>query len=121
MKILYTILILLISFLTTITVIAQEMNTNINIIPKPKSIVVNEGTFKITSITKLFYKKEAKQIAEYLNQIIKPSTGFDLMLNEWDGSVNENSIILSLSKKDNDFGKEGYTLVVNRTNVLIEA
>jgi hexosaminidase len=121
MKNLYTILILSILFLTTTTVIAQEMNTNINIIPKPKSIVINDGTFKITSITKLFYKKEAKQIAEYLNQILKLSTGFDLMLNEWDGTINENSIILSLANKESNFGKEGYTLVVNKTNVLIEA
>jgi hexosaminidase len=121
MKNLFSVLILSISFLTMQQALAQEMNTNINIIPYPKSIVINEGTFKITSITKLFYKKEAKQIAEYLNQIVIPSTGFDLTLNEWDGSINENSIILSLSNKDNDFGKEGYTLVVNKTNVLIEA
>ena len=65
MKNLFSVLILSISFLTMQQTLAQEMNTNINIIPNPKSIVINEGTFRISSYTKLFYKKEAKQIAEY--------------------------------------------------------
>ena len=44
------------------------MGEGINIIPKPKSIIVNEGTFTLNSLTKIFYRKEAKAIAEYLNE-----------------------------------------------------
>jgi hexosaminidase len=121
MKKLFIILISSISFLTTITVSAKEMNTNINIIPKPKSLNVNEGTFKLNTSTKIFYKNEARQIAEYLNEIINPSTGFNLNLNEWDNKVEDNSIIISLSNTNNDYGIEGYALVVNKNNVMIEA
>ncbi|MCK7528174.1 MAG: hypothetical protein MZV64_66675 [Ignavibacteriales bacterium] len=46
---------------------------------------------------KSLYKEDAKQIAEYLNQIINPSTGFNLNLNEWNNKVEDNSIIISIS------------------------
>ena len=82
---------------------------------------MREGTFQLNSLTKIFYKQDAKDIAEYLDEIIKPSTGFDLKLKEWDGKVSDNSIIISISNSDNDFGKEGYTLVVSANNVMIEA
>ena len=121
MKNIFTILILSILILTSITISAQEKGNNINIIPKPKSIVVNEGTFNLNPLTKIYYKNEAKQIAEYLNQIISPSTGFDLIMKVWDNKVEDNSIIISLSNALTNFGKEGYTLTVNSNNVLIEA
>ncbi len=121
MKNIFTILILSILILTTIITSAQEKGNNINIIPKPKSIVVNEGTFNLNPLTKIYYKNEAKQIAEYLNQIISPSTGFDLIMKVWDNKVEDNSIIISLSNSLTNFGKEGYTLAVNSNNVLLEA
>ncbi|RPI60744.1 MAG: beta-N-acetylglucosaminidase, partial [Ignavibacteriales bacterium] len=121
MKNIFAILILSILILTVVTISAQEKGNNINIIPKPKSIVVNEGTFNLNPLTKIYYKNEAKQIAEYLNQIISPSTGFDLIMKVWDDKVEDNSIIISLSNSLTNFGKEGYTLAVNSNNVFLEA
>lgn len=102
-------------------IFSQPIENGINIIPKPKSLVVNEGTFKLNPATKIFYEKKAKQTAVYLYEIIKPSTGFDLMLKEWGNEFDDNSIIISLSNSDKEFGKEGYNLVVNSNNIMIEA
>jgi len=114
-------LLILFSFITSIEISSQEIQNNINIIPKPKNLVLREGKFQFNALTKIFYKKDTQSIAEYLDEIIKPSTGFDLMLKEWDGKISDNSIIISLSNSANDFGKEGYTLVVSANNVMIEA
>ncbi len=116
-----SILLVIFTFVIPSKVFAQEAAKQINIIPKPKSILINDGVFKLNSLTKIYYKKEAKNIAEYLAQIINPSTGYNLKFYEWDGSILNNSIIISLSNSENDFVKEGYTLVVNRNNVMIEA
>ena len=43
------------------------MENNINIIPKPKSIVVNEGSFKLTLDTKIYFNVNSKKVADYLN------------------------------------------------------
>ncbi len=114
-------LLIILTSLSVVNISSQPMERGINIIPKPKSLIVNEGTFKLNASTVLYYEKEAKQIAEYLNEIVNPSIGFNLNLNEWNNKVEDNSIIISLSNMNNDYGKEGYTLVVNKNNVMIEA
>ncbi|MFZ1518060.1 MAG: family 20 glycosylhydrolase [Ignavibacteriaceae bacterium] len=95
------------------------MNT-INIIPKPKSLVVNEGSFKLTSDTKIYFNVNSKKVADYLAEVINPATGYNFIPKIWNGKVETNSIILSLTSS-NDYGKEGYSLVVNPFNVIIEA
>lgn len=121
MKKIFIYLLIVFAAVSSTDIFSQQMENGINIIPKPKNLVVNEGTFRLNAGTKIFYEKETKQIAEYLNEIIKPSTGFNLMVKEWDKKFNDNSIIISLSKSDKDFGKEGYNLVVNSNNIMIEA
>src|SRR5690606_12785599 len=100
--------------------LSQDMN-NINIIPKPKSIVLNEGTFKLTAETKIYFDQYSKKVADYLAEVINPATGFNFKPVIWNGLIETNSIILSLKPKSNEYGKEGYTLVINPFNVLIEA
>lgn len=114
-------LLFIFSLIASIEIFAQQLQYNVNIIPKPKNLLLREGTFQLNPLTKIFYKQDAKDIAGYFDEIIKPSTGFDLKLKEWDGKVSDNSIIISISNSDNDFGKEGYTLVVSANNVMIEA
>jgi len=121
MKNLYSILLLSISFLTIQQLSAQEMNSNVNIIPKPKSIVISEGSFKLTSNTKIRYDQYSKKVADYLVEVINPATGFELKPAIWNGMLETNSIILSLKPKSNEHGKEGYALVITPFNVLIEA
>ncbi len=120
MKNIFTALIILISFLTTITVSGQELGNNINLIPKPKSLVLNEGTFRLNQNTRIFFDQNSKQVADYLNNILSSPTGFNLSTVIWNGRVETNSIILSLTTSDN-YGKEGYSLIVTPFNVIVEA
>ncbi len=121
MKNIFITMLIFFSAFSIVDVLSQTMETEINIIPKPKSIILSEGTFKLNADTKIFYKKEAKQIAEYLFDIINASTGFDLRVIEWNNKVEDNSIIISLSNSSKNTGTESYTLVVNSNNVMIEA
>lgn len=100
---------------------AQQMQDDINIIPKPKSIVVNEGTFKLTSDTKIYFNVNSKKVADYLTEVLNPATGFNFTPLVWNGKVETNSIILSLTTITEDYGKEGYSIIVNPFNVMIEA
>ncbi len=109
------------TILASVRTLPQTMENEISIIPKPKSIVVNEGTFNFTADTKIYYDQYSKKIADYLAEVLIPATGFKLEPSIWNGRVETNSIILSLNSSPNDYGKEGYTLIVNPFNVMIEA
>lgn len=109
------------NLLVSSTTFTQEFNSEINIIPKPKSIVVNDGVFKLNSDTKIFFDSNSKKVADYLAEALNPATGFELKPAIWNGLIETNSIILSLKLKSNEYGKEGYTLVINQFNVMIEA
>ncbi len=119
-KIFFTSLVLIGLFVTQFSV-PQEMQSCINIIPKPKSIVVNEGSFKLNSETKIFYDSNSRRVADYLAEVLNPATGFNFQPSIWNGKMEANSIILSLKKKSDEYGREGYTLVINSFNILIEA
>lgn len=100
---------------------SQMTDNNINLIPNPKSIVINEGSFTLSSKTKICFDQYSKRVADYLAEVINPVTGFNIKPEIWNGMMETNSIILSLKSKTNEYGKEGYTLVINPFNVLIEA
>lgn len=107
--------------LANLQLFAQDLLNNINLVPKPKSIVTNEGTFLLNPDTKIFYDQFSKHIADYLVESINPSTGYNFVPQIWNGRIETNSIILSITSSQKDYGKEGYSLVVNPFNVLIEA
>ena len=121
MKYILIYLLIIFSFLSSIDSSCQEMVNNITIIPKPKSIVVNEGFFKLNQDTKIYFNVNSKKIADYLTEELNPATGFGFTPAIWNGNVENNSIILSLSSDNDDYGREGYTLIVNPFNVIIEA
>ena len=75
--------------------IAQEVTNILNIIPKPKSIVINEGSFKLTPDTKIYYDQNSKKVADYLVEVINPATGYDFKTQIWNGKVETNSIIFA--------------------------
>lgn len=100
---------------------SQTIAGNISIIPKPKSMVVNEGSFNLTADTKIFYDQNSKYIADYFVETITGSTGYNFVPTIWNGRIETNSIIISLTKTNKEYGKEGYSLVINPFNVLIEA
>jgi hexosaminidase len=120
MKKLIVLLFVLLLILLTEYLSAQEIVNSINIIPKPKSIVVNEGTFKLKPDTRIFYDQNSKKVADYLTEVINPATGYDFKPQIWNGRVETNSVILSLISANN-YGKEGYSLAINQFNVIVEA
>ncbi len=109
------------TILTTIKISSQILDNEISIIPKPKSIVVTEGKFNLTADTKIYFDQYSKGIADYLAEVLSPATGYKFKPDFWNGRVETNSIILSLNSSSNDYGKEGYTLIVNPFNIIIEA
>jgi len=117
-KILTLLIVILIS---STNYLSQVMNNNLNVIPKPKSIVTNEGNFVLNPDTKIFFDQNSKQIADYFVEVINPATGYDLRPNIWNGRVETNSIIFSLTSSNKDYGNEGYSLAINPFNVIVEA
>jgi hexosaminidase len=120
MKKLFILFFVLINTLMSIIILAQDVNNTISIIPKPKSFVLSEGVFKLKPNTKIFYDQNSKRVADYLTEVINPATGFNFEPQIWNGRVETNSIILSLTSANN-YGKEGYSLAINPFNVIIEA
>ena len=99
---------------------AQKENLQINIIPQPSQILQQKGSFEINNSTKILCDNKSKEIAEYLRDIIQPSTGFDLQINSL-GKNAENVVILKLLKDDVSLGKEGYSLLVSKDKIEIDA
>jgi len=120
MKKLFILFFVLINMLMSIISLAQDVNNTISIIPKPKSFILSEGVFKLKPNTKIFYDQNSKRVADYLTEVINPATGFNFEPQIWNGRVETNSVILSLTSANN-YGKEGYSLAINPFNVIIEA
>ncbi|MDT3369384.1 MAG: family 20 glycosylhydrolase [Bacteroidota bacterium] len=94
-------------------------NQGINVIPKPLSLVQNEGSFKVTKSTKFYASTpEAKTIATFFASKIESSTGYDLAISEEEVSSNAIALLIDNSLEVND---EGYTLVATDKLVSIKA
>jgi hexosaminidase len=104
---------------------APEKNTPTDIpgiIPLPVSMQVLSGQFILTPETKIIYpagNEEIKKIAEYMNQLVYKSAGFQLNLSDSDKPV-KNSVQL-LTGEFPDIGREGYILKSSRKGVQISA
>ena len=53
---------------------SQMLGSNINLIPSPKSIVINDGSFTLTNQTKIYFDQYSRKVADYLSEVIKPAT-----------------------------------------------
>lgn len=96
------------------SVAAQD---NINIIPKPIEINQTAGTFKLTKQTVISCDQTLNSQAQYLQDILGSSTGWDLPI--IGKSSKSGSIRLAISSAVRQ--KEGYRLTVTPQSVLIEA
>ena len=89
---------------------AQE----ISIIPKPKSIEKNAGSYEINANTRIIVNNDADlNAAGFLNQYLKTYFGFELPVSKQGGS----GIFLSTGTFPSD--KDGYLLVVDDRSVRI--
>jgi hexosaminidase len=97
----------------------KSYNQGINIIPKPQSLIVNEGTFALDGKT-VFYAAtpDVKKIAGFFAGKIKDATGFSANVSDREP---ENNVISLLTDATLDINDEGYTLDVTPEKVTVKA
>jgi len=88
----------------------------VDLIPKPVQMEVSAGTFTITSSTVIVSNQKGHELAGYLRDKLKRSTGFSLK--SATPATRINHIILDLSAST-DLPIEGYRLTVKEDGVLI--
>lgn len=107
-------------FLTVAFSYAQELS----IIPEPVSLVKTTGTFTLKPETKIIYDKgnvDLRAIGEKLSDQVEELTGFQLVVTEGGQKDAAQNIYLSLNKKPDTLGDEGYSLVVTEQGVQAKA
>ncbi|MBY9008578.1 MAG: beta-N-acetylhexosaminidase, partial [Candidatus Lokiarchaeota archaeon] len=97
-------------------------NNKISIIPQPVSMILGEGTFRITTQTQIESDQKLKYIAKYLKDLILPATGFNLVITDLKRDSNiSNTIYLKLNEKVGGLHEEGYSLKVSQERIVISA
>ena len=98
---------------------------NIHIIPRPSSYWDQEESFQIKKKTRILYDYSAEgmeQVADYLRNKIKTSSGLelesaDLVSVDWI----KDDIILTTVAIDSSYGDEGYKMQVRERSITIQA
>ncbi|WP_299782400.1 family 20 glycosylhydrolase [uncultured Formosa sp.] len=89
---------------------------DVSILPKPSSLKLNEGSFKIESNTAIILQDESQQkAADYLTGIFSKAAGYNL---ELQNTLAENAIVFETVE---GLKKGGYQLDVNPTSITIKA
>jgi hexosaminidase len=98
--------------------------TKENIIPKPVLVTANGETFSLCQNSGIYIQGASGQldgIANYLAELFRPATGFDLAIKTTEKSPPKGSILLSLSGADASLGDEGYVIEITKKLVKISA
>jgi N-acetyl-beta-hexosaminidase len=99
----------------------KEYNKGINIIPKPQSLVLNEGEFRLNGNT-CFYASasapEAATVASFFASRISRSVGLKMAVSS---AKPESDVISLLIDASLDVNDEGYTLDVTPSAVVVKA
>ena len=100
---------------------SQLDERNIAIIPQPVSLVKHKGSFTLPEQLTIYTGKntEVKKIGSQLAERIVKVTGYNVVFNEnTEPASNGISLILSPGKS---FPKEGYSIEVKTSNIVLEA
>ncbi|WP_435320888.1 beta-N-acetylhexosaminidase [Haloarchaeobius sp. TZWSO28] len=89
------------------------------LLPMPVEKTTTEATFSLSPETEVRHETGATGVAEYLADLLRGPTGFDLPVVE--GGSAMDTITLSLSDESVEGGPEGYRLTVTDEWVKIEA
>jgi len=107
-KLLFVILLFLISV----------TSAQINIIPRPQQILQSDESFLINAQTTIYFEKETKTVAEYLQEDIKKYLRKEVSFTQ---SESNNQIKLFLREVKNiNNNPEGYHLRINNNDILLE-
>jgi hexosaminidase len=96
-----------------------QTHTAVPVIPKPDSLVMLEGTFRLNDKTVIEVNQKLLPKAEQLRRYLSPATGYPLPVSRNIGTGN--SIQLRLTNGPASLGNEGYALHITPEHVLITA
>lgn len=97
-------------------------NQPISIIPQPKSVTLDSGTFHLRPDTHIVAGQEAQGVASYLADLLRPATGFALPVDtEIPTPGDGNTINLTTEDAPGDLEPEGYELVVRPEHITLRA
>ncbi|HMA61181.1 MAG TPA: family 20 glycosylhydrolase, partial [bacterium] len=104
----------------------QKESKKINIIPKPKTLKIGKGDFLINSRTPIYIPKRAdslSKLAEYLQQIFKESSQYELPFKNFsNGDYDKKPGIYFLPLGDeSSLHPEGYKLEIGRKGIFISS
>ena len=113
-------LILLLAVIVTSCSRTTKKTNTISILPQPANVEILPGSFTLNAKTKLVVPNDEniRQIADLLVEWIKVPAGVDLQMGEM--GTRKNAIQLELTG-NNELGKEGYELVVDKKKIFIRA
>ncbi len=96
--------------------------TKTALIPKPVSITASNSSFLLTNTVNIITEDNAelKEVATFLQQQIKPSTGFSFDIKDDATTTSKRNINLAIVKNDT-LKTEGYKLDVSEDNITINA
>lgn len=93
---------------------------NQQVIPKPLSVKATGSSFEITETTSIQYQnEETKPIANYLAEMLRPATGFEIPVKVTESKPSSEHILLTLT--DSISSDEGYELITKENGILIRA
>jgi hexosaminidase len=97
--------------------------TKESLIPKPVSVTATKDYFNLKKGSAIYVKggEDAKKVAEYLAEKLKPSTGFELNVIEATAEAVPGSISLTLEGNSSVSGNESYVLSITKDLVKISA
>lgn len=105
---------------------ASDVSHN-NIIPKPVSYEKGKGKFVLKKGTSIYIKgnneeetEDISEIAEFIREKLKASTGFELNIVEGDNIPKGNIYLTTIGGEENQ-GNEGYKIVTTPENIKIIA
>ncbi|MBL7858911.1 MAG: beta-N-acetylhexosaminidase [Cyclobacteriaceae bacterium] len=91
-----------------------------SVIPKPVSATHTGNAFLITDKTTVIADPSAMEVGNYLVNLLRPATGFNLPLSESKDEASSGAIVLSIID-NKSLGDEGYELAVTTEQVTISA
>lgn len=96
--------------------------TTINIIPKPVSMTLGEGSFILTKQTVIESDPNLIEVARYFKDLMLPASGFNLEIIDLKTDITKsNTIYLKLNGEINNLSEEGYDLKINRERIVLSA
>ena len=96
------------------------MNSSINIVPQPNSIIKGRGNLDLRSIEKIVTKNNSKEeqiVAQFLQDLLKPINQLNI---EPFKTQNGKNIVVCLNE-DLSIPDEGYHLKINNKSIILEA